>query len=465
MASPITTVDPATGRPLAVYEPFDEAQIARAVDDATTAQRAWSAWALPDRARVFEQAARLLRERSDVLAALITVEMGKPLAQAAAEIDKCTGACEFYAQRSAAWLADEVIETSAERSWIGYEPLGTVLAVMPWNFPFWQVFRFAAPALMAGNAALLKHSPNTTGCALAIERLLVDAGLPPGLFTALLVAETDVPDVIGRLLADPGISAVSLTGSNAAGSAVAAAAGRATKKSVLELGGSDPFVVLADADLRHAAAMATRSRFLNAGQSCIAAKRFIVEAPVAARFTELFVQAVERLVVGDPTSEGTDVGPLAREDLRHGLERQVRESVSAGAKVLTGGRRIERPGWFYQPTVVTDVRPGMPLYDEETFGPVAAVIVVDDADHAAQVADDTPYGLAMSVWTADPVAGQALARKVRSGAVFINAVVASDVRMSFGGIGRSGYGRELGQAGIREFVNARTWWTAREAVR
>ena len=457
----IRTVNPATNVPIARYEPFDEKDITRAIADSGAAQQDWSARAHADRATAVTSAAEILRERRAEFARLITSEMGKPVAESVAEIEKCAVACDFYAAHSAGFLADEAVETSADRSWVGYEPLGTVLAVMPWNFPFWQVFRCAVPALMAGNSVLLKHAPNTTGCALAVEALLRDAGLPAGLFTALLIAEADVPEVIERLIGDPGVSAVTVTGSERTGSSVAAAAGRAIKKSVLELGGSDPFIVLADADLPPTVAMAARSRFLNGGQSCIAAKRFIVEAAVATAFTQMLVAAVEALVVGDPMQEDTDVGPMAREDLLDDLDRQVRASVATGAALLVGGRRMDRAGWFYQPTVVTDVRPGMPLYDEETFGPVAAVVVVDDADHAVRVANDTRYGLAMSVWTADLTVGEALARRVHSGAVFVNAVVATDVRMPFGGTRHSGYGRELAAAGIREFVNTRSWWSMR----
>jgi succinate-semialdehyde dehydrogenase / glutarate-semialdehyde dehydrogenase len=333
---------------------------------------------------------------------------------------------------------------------------------MPWNFPLWQVLRFAAPALMAGNAALLKHSPNTTGCALAVQRVLADAGAPAGLFAALVVAEPDVPAVTRRLIDDPRIGAVTITGSERAGRAVGAAAGDAIKKSVLELGGSDPFVVLSDADLPRVARMAARGRFLNAGQSCISPKRFVVDASVAEEFTRLLVAEVEELAVGDPEAPGTDVGPMAREDLLEGVHRQVEASVAAGARLLTGGRRLDRAGTFYAPTVLTDVGPGQPAYDQEIFGPVAAVVVVDGDDDAVRVANDTRFGLGASVWTADRERGIAAARRIRSGAVFVNAVVASDVRMPFGGTRASGYGRELAAAGIREFVNVRTWWVLDE---
>jgi succinate-semialdehyde dehydrogenase/glutarate-semialdehyde dehydrogenase len=315
---------------------------------------------------------------------------------------------------------------------------------------------------MAGNAALLKHSPNTTGCALAVARVLRDAGAPEGLFTALVVAEPDVPAVTGRLIEDPRVGAVTITGSERAGRAVGAASGAALKRSVLELGGSDPFVVLADADLPRVAALAARGRLLNAGQSCISPKRLVVDAAVAEEFTRLLVAEVEALAVGDPQDPGTDVGPMAREDLLEGVHRQVGASVAAGARLLTGGRRLDRPGTFYAPTVLAGVRPGVPAYDEEVFGPVAAVVEVDGEDEAVRVANDTRYGLGASVWTADPDRGIAVARRIRSGAAFVNAVVASDVRMPFGGTRASGYGRELAAAGIREFVNVRTWWVLDE---
>jgi succinate-semialdehyde dehydrogenase/glutarate-semialdehyde dehydrogenase len=355
-----------------------------------------------------------------------------------------------------------VYDTSADRSWVSYEPVGVVLAVMPWNFPLWQVFRFAAPALMAGNAALLKHSPNTTGSALACQQILVDAGLPDGLFTALLVAEPDVPAATERLIADPRVGAVTITGSERAGSAVGSIAGREIKKSVLELGGSDPFIVLADADLPKVAALAVKGRFLNAGQSCISPKRFIVEQSVVEEFTRLVVQQTQALTVGDPEAPGTDVGPMARRDLRDGVARQVDAAVAAGARLLCGGQALDNSGFFYAPTVLADVTPGMSVYAQEVFGPVASIITVADADEAVRVANDTPFGLGASVWSADVDAAVAVGRRITSGACFINAIVASDARMPFGGTKRSGYGRELAAPGIREFVNVRTWWAMTE---
>ncbi|GAB4081094.1 NAD-dependent succinate-semialdehyde dehydrogenase [Modestobacter muralis] len=458
MTGVVTTVDPATGETLAEHPAWSDAQVDAALDRAAAVQPAWAARASADRSAVLHRAAALLRAGAEELALLVTREMGKPLAEARAEVDKCATGCDWYAAHAPALLADEPVDTPADRSWVGYEPVGVVLAVMPWNFPLWQVFRFAAPALMAGNAALLKHAPNTTGCALAVARVLAEAGAPEGLFTALVVAEPQVPTVTARLVADPRVGAVTLTGSERAGRAVGAAAGGAIKKSVLELGGSDPFVVLADADLPRVAALATRARYLNAGQSCISPKRFVVDTSVVEEFTGLLLAEVAALVVGDPTAPGTDVGPMARPDLRAAVHRQVEASVAAGARLLAGGRVLPGPGWFYAPTVLAGVRPGMPAYDEETFGPVAAVIEADGDDDAVRIANDTRFGLGASVWTADAARGVAVARRIRSGAVFVNAVVASDVRMPFGGTGASGYGRELAAAGIREFVNVRSWW-------
>ena len=460
--SAVVTVNPATGERLAEYPAFSDAAVGEALDHAAAAQVVWAASTFADRAVVLRRAAAELRARAEDLALLVTREMGKPLAESRAEVEKCATACDFYAEHAAEFLADEPVATSADRSWIGYEPVGVVLAVMPWNFPLWQVIRFAAPALMAGNAALLKHSPNTTGCALAIQDLLTAAGAPDGLFTALVVAEPEVPAVTQRLIEDPRVGAVTITGSERAGRSVGSAAGRAIKKSVLELGGSDPFVVLADADLPRVAALAARGRFLNAGQSCISPKRLVVDATVAEEFTRLLVAEVEALAVGDPEAPGTDVGPMARADLLDGVHRQVEASVAAGARLHTGGMRLDGPGHFYAPTVLSDVAPGQPAYDEEIFGPVAAVIVADGEDEAVRIANDTRFGLGASIWTSDPERGVAVGRRIRSGAVFVNAIVASDVRMPFGGTGVSGYGRELAAAGIREFVNVRTWWVLDE---
>jgi len=460
----LRSVDPATGDEVARYPALTATEVDAALAAAYEAQRAWRGTSLDERARLLAGAARLLRERREPYATLITMEMGKPIAEARAELDKCALTCDFYAEKAAGFLAPEPVRTAADDSFAAYEPLGVVLAIMPWNFPFWQVTRFAAPSLIAGNGGLLKHAPNVSGCALAVEAVLADAGFPDGLFRALLVDEGTVAETTARLLADPRIAAVTITGSDRAGAHVAAAAGRALKKSVLELGGSDPFLVLADADLPAVAVQAARSRFLNSGQSCLAAKRFVVEEPVAEEFEGRLVDAVQALVVGNPLDPATQVGPLARADLVAGLDRQVRESLSEGGRVLTGGRRIGDRGCFYAPTVLTGVRPGMPVYHEETFGPVAAVIRVADEAHAIEVANDSAYGLGASVWTRDAEQGLRVARQLQSGAVFVNAVVASDPRLPFGGIKRSGYGRELSAAGIREFTNLRTYWISGSAT-
>jgi len=463
----VTTLNPSNGQALHTYPVTTRSELSAALHTAATIQREWSRTDLAHRAQALRNKAAQLSQNRDRLALLVTREMGKPIREALAEVDKCAAVLDYYAERGERFLADEINDdTDADHSWVSFDPLGVILGIMPWNYPLWQVFRFAAPALMAGNAVLLKHAANTTGCALAIQRVLIDAGLPPGVLTALVIAEDDVPSATAQLVADPRIAAVTLTGSERAGSAVAAIAGREIKKCLLELGGSDPFIVLADADLERVAAHAVRARFLNAGQSCISPKRFIVEQPVATQFTRLVVEAAERLKTGDPEKPDTDIGPLARRDLRDAFARQVRSSVEAGAVVLAGGcAPSDCAGNYYLPTVLGGVRPGMPAYDEEMFGPAASIITVNDVDHAVAIANDTPYGLGASVWSSDLSIARSVGQQITSGACFVNAVVTSDPRVPFGGTKRSGYGRELGRAGIREFVNARTWWvmdTARE---
>jgi succinate-semialdehyde dehydrogenase / glutarate-semialdehyde dehydrogenase len=454
----IRVVNPATGEEIAAYPEHSAEQIERALAAAHTAQRSWRQISFTERRDLMHGVATSLRSRRTDFALLATTEMGKPLAEAEAEVDKCALTCDYYADNAQRFLADERVETEAEESLVVFEPIGVVLAIMPWNFPFWQVVRFAAPALMAGNGALLKHSPNVSGCALAIERLFLDAGFPAGLFGTLLVSNANTPAVTERLIADPRVAAVTLTGSERAGAAVGAAAGRALKPTVLELGGSDPFVILDDADLAEVAAMAARSRFLNGGQSCLAAKRFIVDVSIADDFERLFVAAVEALPVGDPTDPATRIGPMARADLLDGIDRQVRKSVAAGARVLLGGTPLDRPGSYYAPTILTDVTTDMPVFTEETFGPVAAVIRARDEEHAVELANDTEYGLGASVWTRDIERALRLGRQIQSGALFVNAVVSSDPRLPFGGTRRSGHGRELGAYGIRAFTNVRTVW-------
>lgn len=457
-ARQVITVNPATGAPLSTYDSFSPEKIEDALNAVHVAQPAWAQEGVAGRAALLVKLAEQIRLQQEDLASLMVQEMGKPLGEALAEVEKCAWVCEYYAEEGPSALADREVATSAVRSWVGHEPLGTVLAIMPWNFPYWQVFRFAAPTLLAGNTALLKHSPNVTGCALAVERLLLDAGFPDNVFRTLVIAESEVPAASERLLSDPRVSAVSLTGSERAGAAVAALAGREIKKSLLELGGSDAFVVLEDADLEVAVASAVKSRFLNTGQSCLAAKRFIVHDAVADEFLERFSAAVAALRVGDPSDLSTAIGPLARGDLAEAVERQVAESVAAGARVLTGGHRLDRPGAWFAPTVVADATLEMPVMSEETFGPVAAVARVRSDDEAVELANATRYGLGASVWSASPERALKVGRRITSGALFVNAVVASDPRLPFGGTKRSGYGRELGDAGAIEFTNIRTYY-------
>jgi len=454
--SPITSINPANGEVLARFDPFTQDEVDRALDEAQDAFVAWRERSFEERAVPMRRLAALLRQRADRYGHLITLEMGKPIAEARAELEKCAWGCEHYADHAARYLADEVITTNAKKSLVAFQPLGIVLAVMPWNFPFWQVIRFAAPALMAGNAAVLKHASNVPQCALAIEEVFRDAGFPEGLLRTLLLAGSGVEPVID----DPRVRAVTLTGSSDTGSRIAQLAGRALKKSVLELGGSDPFIVLADADLEAAAKVATRARNQNTGQSCIAAKRFIAVESIAAEFERRFAAEVGALRIGDPLDAKTQIGPLAREDLRETLERQVRDSVGMGARVLTGGGRGEGRGWYYKPTVLIEVTEDMPVFKEETFGPVAAVVRVRDADEAVRVANDSAYGLGANLWTRDLALGERLARRIESGSVFVNGMVASDPRLPFGGVKRSGYGRELSSYGIKEFVNIQTIWIA-----
>ena len=450
------SVNPATGERIASYTEADDASIDFALEASCEAFRSWRLVPFSERARHMTAAAAGLRAGVHDLARLMTLEMGKPIGAAEAEVEKCAWVCEHFASHAEGYLGPEAIATDATRSHVRYDPLGVVLAIMPWNFPFWQVFRCAAPALLAGNGVVLKHASNVPGCAIAIEEVFNAAGLQPGIFATLLVPA----GAVEGLIAHPAIAAVSLTGSEAAGAAVAARAGAAIKKTVLELGGSDPFVVLADADPHRTAEQAVTARTLNNGQSCIAAKRFIVEEAIAARFEEDMIARMRALVVGDPRDRRVEIGPLARHDLRIDLQAQVERSVAAGAELRLGGRIPAGPGFFYPPTVLTGVTPGMPAFDEETFGPLAAITRARDTAHAIELANRSRLGLGASVWTADAARGEALAAEIEAGAVFVNGIVKSDPRLPFGGIKRSGYGRELAAHGIREFVNVKTVWVA-----
>ncbi len=448
-------INPTTGELLRDYQETATEQVPEIIENAVAAQRGWRRVPVWARAAPLERAAALLRGRREELALLAALEMGKPIREGRAEVDKCAWVCEFYARRTADMLAREEVATDAHRSFVTFNPLGVVLAVMPWNFPFWQVFRFAAPALMAGNAGLLKHASNVPGCALAIEQVLRDAGLPAGLFRSLLVPSS----AIERIIAHPGVAAVTLTGSEPAGRAVAACAGSHLKKTVLELGGSDAYVVLADADIERAARVCASSRLINSGQSCIAAKRFVVERAVLERFSVLFTGHMRSARVGDPLDETTEVGPQARVDLRDELHGQVLASIARGARCLLGGEVPPGPGAFYPPTVLADVVPGMPAYEEELFGPVAAIIAAEDESDAVRIANDSSFGLGAAVFTGDAARGERLAAdELDAGSCFVNASVRSDPRLPFGGIKVSGYGRELSHYGIKEFVNIKTVW-------
>ncbi len=449
-------VNPANNQLIKEYPEHEIAEVKRIINLVQEEFHAWRRVSFVQRAALMKNAAHVLRQKKEELAFLITQEMGKIIRESRAEVEKCAWVCDYYAENAERFLTAEIIETDAGESYVSFEPLGIVLAVMPWNFPFWQVFRFAAPALMAGNAGILKHASNVPGCALAIEKIFKEAGFPENIFRTLLIKPNLIPEVIG----DRHVQAATLTGSEPAGAAVAALAGREIKKTVLELGGSDPFIVLQDADLDRAVQTAVQARMINAGQSCIAAKRFIVVEDLLPAFEQKMAEKMRALKVGDPQDESTDVGPLARPDLVKDLERQVEKSIEQGARLLLGGKAIEGPGNFYQPTVLTDVKKGMPVYEEETFGPVAAIIPVQDEDEAIAVANDSPFGLGASLWTKNIEKGKTLAREIRAGAVFINGMVKSDPRLPFGGIKKSGYGRELSHYGIKEFVNIKTVWVA-----
>ena len=450
----LKSIDPATGRELATFPEADQGAIESALSRAWDARYGWRDAGVGLRASLMRSVAGVLRADKSRYAALLTSEMGKPIVEAEAEVEKCAWTANWFAGNAERLLADEPVDSTGAESYVRFQPIGVILAVMPWNFPFWQAFRAGLPALSAGNVMLLKHSSNVPQSALAVEEVFREAGVPEGVFQTLLIGSAAVE----RVIADRRVAGVTLTGSDKAGSLVAETAGKELKKTVLELGGSDPFIVLADADLNTAASVACRARNQNNGQSCIAAKRFIVEEGVADEFEQRFTSAVAALRVGNPMDRANQVGPLARGDLVDELERQVNESVRMGARTVVGGKRIAGDGYYFEPTVLVNVRPGMPAYQEETFGPVAAVIRVKDAEDALRVANDTDFGLGSNIWTGDVERGKKLAERVEAGLVFINGMVASDARLPFGGVKRSGYGRELSEYGIKEFTNIQTVW-------
>ncbi|MBL1433906.1 MAG: NAD-dependent succinate-semialdehyde dehydrogenase [Gammaproteobacteria bacterium] len=449
-----TSTNPANGEITQRFDSWDEDQLENALACAHSASKAWKATSFDERATLLFKLATQLRDDKERLARIVTEEMGKLIIESRAEVEKCADVCDYYAEHGADFLADEMIRSDASRSFVAYQPLGVVLAVMPWNFPLWQVMRFAAPAIMAGNVGLLKHASNVPQCALALEQLFDDAGFPVNVFQTLLIDVAQVADVI----ADKRVHAVTLTGSTSAGQKIASCAGHNIKKSVLELGGSDPFIVLDDADIDLAVENAVKSRYLNAGQSCIAAKRFIVTPGAADEFVKKFKVAVEPLTPGDPTLATTTLAPMARIDLRDEIHEQVTDSIAAGAKGIIGCHTIAGEGTFYPASILDYVTPACRAYKEELFGPVAIVIRAKDEDDAINIANESEFGLGGSVWSQNSAHGEQLARRVDSGAVFVNGRVKSDPRLPFGGIKLSGYGRELAEHGIREFVNAKTIW-------
>ena len=455
----IATVNPATGQTLRTFNPLSESELDARLQCAADTFRRFRRMPLADRLSRLQRASEILESEKEEFGRLMVTEMGKTLKAAVEEAAKCAWGCRYYVEHAERFLADEPVASGATRSFIAYQPIGPILAVMPWNFPFWQVFRFAAPALAAGNVGLLKHASNVPQCALAIQDIFRRAGFPEGCFQTLLI-ETER---VRRVIADPRVVAVTLTGSTGAGSAVAAEAGKQIKKSVLELGGSDPFIVMPGCDLETAARTAVRARTINNGQSCIAAKRFIAVGSIADEFEGRLVEGIRSLVVGDPMDPATDVGPLANEAQVTTLADQVQRSVRAGARLLTGGRPMDRPGYYFEPGVLTDITPESPAYREEVFGPVALLFRARDIDHAITIANDTQFGLGASAWTSDDRERDRFVSDLEAGMVFINGMVASDPRLPFGGVKQAGYGRELGVYGLREFVNIKTVSIQQEA--
>lgn len=449
----IQSINPANNQVIKTYQEISDIELSEVLSKMQTAFEDWKTKSFNYRTSLMKTAAKILRNKKEEFSKLMTLEMGKPILQSRAEIDKCAWVCDYYTDNAEKFLQDEIIQTDSTKSFVTYQPLGVVLAVMPWNFPFWQVFRFAAPTLMAGNVGLLKHASNVSGCSLAIEEIFSEAGFPEFVFKSVILGPSKVKD----LIADPIVQAVSLTGSVPAGKSVASAAGSNIKKTVLELGGSDPYVVLEDADLNETVQTCVTSRLLNGGQSCIAAKRFIVVEKVYERFVELYVDFMKQKKMGDPFDESNDIGPQASVKLRDELHDQVLRSINSGAKLLLGGFIPDSDGAYYPPTVLADVTPGMPAFDEELFGPVAAIIKAKDEDDAIKLANKSVFGLGAAVFTKDIAKGEKIAReKLNAGSCFVNQFVRSDPRLPFGGIKESGYGRELSVFGIREFVNIKT---------
>lgn len=451
---PIATINPTTGQTLKTFEPLTEQQVDEKLELGAKTFKSYRATSFAQRESLMLRAAQILETEKNRLGRLMTLEMGKPIKAAEQEIEKCAWVCRYYVENAKQHLADEVITTSATKSYVRYQPLGPVLAVMPWNFPFWQVFRFAAPALMAGNVGLLKHSSNVPQCALAIEDIFRRAGFPDGAFQTLLIGS----DSVQRVLEDARVAAATLTGSEPAGRSVAGIAGKQIKKTVLELGGSDPFIVMPSANLDEAVATGVRARTINNGQSCIAAKRFIVADSVYDEFERRFVEMMQALRIGDPMDEATEIGPLATEQILKDVDEQVTKSVAAGARLRTGGKRLNRAGYFYEPTVLAGIPERAPAFCEEVFGPVALLFRVASIDHAIALANNSPFGLGAAAWTSEDGERNRFIEELEAGSVFINGMVASDPRLPFGGIKSSGYGRELGEFGIREFVNIKTVW-------
>lgn len=450
----IASINPATGQLLRTFEPLTDSQIDLKLERAADAYSQHRRLTFAERARMMERAAKILEKEKKSFGRIMTLEMGKPFRSAVDEVSKCALVCRYYAENAERFLQDQSIETTATRSYVHYQPLGPILAVMPWNYPFWQVMRFVAPALMAGNVGLLKHASNVPQCALAIEDVVRRAGFAEGVFQTLLVGAEKVDGILN----DSRVVAATLTGSENAGIQVGISAAKRVKKVVLELGGSDPFIVMPSADLEEAVATAVKARIINNGQSCIAAKRFIIADPIAEEFERHFVLRMEALKIGDPLDESTELGPLATPDGINGLDADVQKTVAAGARVLTGGNRLNRPGNFYAPTVLTNIPRNSPAYHEELFGPVASIFRAKDLDHAIRIANDSRFGLGASAWTNDPNECERLVNEIEAGMVFINRMVVSDPRLPFGGVKYSGHGRELGVQGIREFTNAKAVW-------